>query len=200
MSTKPEAATQVIRSVPKDTVEPPKADQAGRHPGFSKADRGGLSDFVAEKKPRPRVYGVLLAFLGLGLIAALATGAFFALQPVASAVPVSQLALLSEPAGADVIVDGESKGVTPLTLALSPGHHAVELRRGEITRALAVTLKPGVEVSHHVDLGQPPAPEIGHLQVSSEPAKARVTVDGRLRGVTPLTVADLSVGEHAIEV
>jgi hypothetical protein len=36
------------------------------------------------------------------------------------------------------------------------------------------------------------------LQVRSEPAGARVTVDGILRGISPVTVPDLTPGEHAV--
>jgi hypothetical protein len=38
----------------------------------------------------------------------------------------------------------------------------------------------------------------GLLQISSEPPAARVLVDGRFRGMTPLTLDDLKPGEHAI--
>jgi hypothetical protein len=38
----------------------------------------------------------------------------------------------------------------------------------------------------------------GRLQISSEPPAARVLVDGRFRGMTPLTLDDLELGEHAI--
>jgi PEGA domain len=40
---------------------------------------------------------------------------------------------------------------------------------------------------------------IGGLSVSSTPSGAQVTVDGKPRGVTPLTLSDLSVGKHTVE-
>jgi hypothetical protein len=39
----------------------------------------------------------------------------------------------------------------------------------------------------------------GGLRVTSTPAAAQVFVDGKARGVTPLTITDLSVGRHAVE-
>ena len=39
----------------------------------------------------------------------------------------------------------------------------------------------------------------GGLHVTSTPAAAQVFVDGKARGVTPLTITDLSVGRHAVE-
>jgi len=38
----------------------------------------------------------------------------------------------------------------------------------------------------------------GSLVTASEPSGARVTVDGRFRGFTPLTLNDLSVGSHVV--
>ena len=39
------------------------------------------------------------------------------------------VAIESNPPGADIFVDGASKGVTPLTIELPPGRHDLELRR-----------------------------------------------------------------------
>lgn len=48
------------------------------------------------------------------------------------------------------------------------------------------------------ELAVPVGKTTGRLQISSEPPAARVLVDGRLRGTTPLTLDDLELGEHAI--
>jgi archaellum component FlaG (FlaF/FlaG flagellin family) len=50
--------------------------------------------------------------------------------------------------------------------------------------------------------GAPPAARrktTGGLHVTSNPAGAQVLVDGKARGVTPLTLTDLTAGRHAIE-
>ena len=41
---------------------------------------------------------------------------------------------------------------------------------------------------------------VGGLQVTTEPPGAKVLIDGEARGVAPLTVSDLKVGEHAVVV
>lgn len=46
--------------------------------------------------------------------------------------------------------------------------------------------------------GVPVRTTTGVLQISSEPPAARVLVDGSFRGMTPLTLDDLKLGEHAI--
>jgi hypothetical protein len=51
-------------------------------------------------------------------------------------------------------------------------------------------------VSHHLEFAN--TPETGQLRVDSQPAGAKVTVDGVARGVAPLTVADLVPGDHEV--
>jgi cytoskeletal protein RodZ len=47
---------------------------------------------------------------------------------------------------------------------------------------------------------QAPNPEPGRLLVRSTPSGAGVTIDGATRGVTPLALRELALGEHTIEV
>jgi hypothetical protein len=54
----------------------------------------------------------------------------------------------------------------------------------------------GAQVSHNFEFAN--TPEVGHLRVESQPAGAKVTVDGVARGVAPLTVADLLPGDHEV--
>ena len=41
--------------------------------------------------------------------------------------------------------------------------------------------------------------ETGQMAIQSEPAGAKVLVDGVVRGVAPLTIADLAPGDHQVE-
>ena len=109
-----------------------------------------------------------------------------------------QLIVVSQPPGGDVIVDGQRRGVTPLTLSLKPGPHALQLNRAEISRSIAVTIKAGAETTHYVDLDAPRVPASGQLVVGSEPPGARVTVDGQARGATPVTLRDIAAGQHTV--
>ena len=103
----------------------------------------------------------------------------------------------SNPRGAEVFVDGASKGLTPLTIALSPGKHALELRRrGMPPRQFTLDVGPGEQLKQQIDLSN--ARAMGTLVVTTNPNGAKVLVDGKERGVTPLTLSDLSAGAHAV--
>jgi hypothetical protein len=43
-------------------------------------------------------------------------------------------------------------------------------------------------------------PFVGSMQIQSTPPGARVVIDGKAAGVTPLVVADLTAGSHAVRV
>ena len=62
----------------------------------------------------------------------------------------------------------------------------------------AVTNRPAV--AEPTDVGPPPARRkpTGGLRVGSTPAGATVVVDGKARGVTPLTLANLTPGRHEV--
>jgi hypothetical protein len=102
----------------------------------------------------------------------------------------------SKPEGLAVVVNGRDRGVTPLTLKLPPGEHSLQIRAAGETREIALDIAPGAQVSHYFDL--PDTTLAGQLEVSTEPSGARVTVDGTLRGVSPLTIADLAPGVHTV--
>jgi hypothetical protein len=183
------------------TPEPPKpAGSLKKLLQFSKAADGALADFPSERKATPVwVWAVLALIASAGVVG---SALVFApkLRVIAAAAPqTGQLVVMSQPAGGEVMVDGQRRGVTPLTLALPPGPHAVQLTRGEVTRSVDVAIKPGAESSHYFDLeAAPVVPETGQLVVSSEPPGAHVSIDGQVRGITPVTVPDLPAGQHAV--
>jgi hypothetical protein len=61
---------------------------------------------------------------------------------------------------------------------------------------IPVTVTGGAEASQYIEL--PLAPSTGSLLVQSDPAGARVTIDGVERGAAPVSVADLAPGEHDV--
>jgi hypothetical protein len=165
---------------------------------FGKAPEDPLDDFPSEQKKTP-----VWAWAFLALVASAAVvGSVLIFAPklrVSAAIPqTGQLVVVSQPAGGDVIVDGERRGVTPLTLSLTPGPHALQLTRADISRSISVTIKAGAETTHYVDLDPRPVAEAGQLVVSSDPSGARVTIDGQARGVTPLTLQDMAAGQHTV--
>ena len=107
------------------------------------------------------------------------------------------LVMTTNPAGAKLFVDGVERGVTPLTVALKPGAHALELRGDGPVRTMPITMTAGAQVSQYIELPKTAAAS-GQLQVRTEPSGAKVSVDGAPRGTSPVTIADLSPGEHAV--
>jgi hypothetical protein len=86
--------------------------------------------------------------------------------------------------------------MTPLTLQLPAGKHVVELHRNGATRQFTLDIGAGEDVDRRVDWsGVKP---VGSLAVASQPPGARVIIDGKFRGVTPMTISDLAIGSHAV--
>ena len=95
----------------------------------------------------------------------------------------------SDPSGAEVLVGGESKGVTPLPLKLAAGEQEVTLRyAGLESRAWKATVVSDKEVTTNIVFAY------GSLVVRSEPSGAEVTCDSNVVGKTPYTNAVVAAG------
>jgi hypothetical protein len=101
----------------------------------------------------------------------------------------------SLPPGAEVWIDGVAAGPAPFSTELKAGHHVVEFRRRKEARTVEIDVTAGQPATARVDWN---AALVGRLVVNSDPAGSHVLVDGRERGVTPLTLDDVPVGAHAI--
>jgi hypothetical protein len=104
----------------------------------------------------------------------------------------------SNPAGVQVFVDGEARGLTPAKVSLKPGAHLIELRGRGTPRVRSVMVEAGATVSHYVELAEASAPVTGSLDVRSDPPGARVKVDGHDAGIAPILVSNLQPGEHTV--
>jgi len=123
--------------------------------------------------------------------------------------PVGRLVIQSVPAGAIVTLDGRRKGETPVTLEVPLGKHEIQIARsGYVPRTERVELtKKAATRTVRVTLQRPPADAAtpakaattGAADVDSQPRGARVSVDGKFVGITPLRVADLSPGKHQFQ-
>lgn len=100
--------------------------------------------------------------------------------------------------GAEVLIDEESVGFTPLEdpLEVDPGAHTVRVRRAGYTEYDGVvSVTTGQRSTVEVDmiaLGMV-------LTVRSTPDEARVFIDGTFRGTTPVEL-ELNEGEHSLRV
>jgi hypothetical protein len=120
----------------------------------------------------------------------------------AAATDAGTLSVNSNPAGAQLLVDGKLAGVTPTTLTLAPGVHTLTLRgSGTEPRTMDVTVSAGTQVSQYIEL---PKAEVrseatsGRLQVRTDPPGALVSVDSIPRGSSPVTIGNLAPGDHSV--
>jgi PEGA domain len=137
------------------------------------------------------------AVLGAGIVVAVVVGLAMAGRSYYLRATVPGTVIVdSMPPGVEIFLDGKVRGVTPLTMVMKPGTHALELRSGGAIRQFALNVSPGAQLSQHVDWTA--VKPVGTLAITTTPGGARVVVDGNNRGVTPLTVADLSAGIHKV--
>ena len=108
-----------------------------------------------------------------------------------------QLQISSVPEDAEVMIDGEPVGITPLTAeVLETGTLLTVAKRGFKTWERQVSVKAGSLESY-------PAIELvvadGTVDVSTSPAGAHVRIDGKFRGTTPATVEISPLADHRLE-
>jgi hypothetical protein len=106
----------------------------------------------------------------------------------------------SVPDGALISIDGVARGTTPMRVSLDAGAHSVQITSGTISRTIPITVEPGAVVSQYVELAVGPPFQGGRVEIGSDPAGAEVRIDGVLKGVTPLVVADVPPGQRRITV
>jgi hypothetical protein len=155
--------------------------------------------------PRVRVRWPASASAFAAVLLAIA-GLFWGYQqliPVdAAASRPATLNVVTEPAGVDVLINGELRGVSPLSLSLAAGNQTLTLRQGAEERVVPLALVAGAEVTHHIEFAAPAAavPVVGALSVVTDPPGAQVEIDGRPRGVSPLSLKDLTTADHKVRV
>ncbi len=145
---------------------------------------------------------VLRAIVCLVALVLLVTAAAFALSPklrarvLRPAAPTLPLEVRSTPEGADVYVDDELAGQTPVRAQVAPGPHRVRVvRRG---------YKP-----HHEEVDPATRPEVAYalqrvqlatLMVECDPDGAVVFLDEERRGTAPLEIQGIEAGPHTLRV
>jgi serine/threonine protein kinase len=133
-----------------------------------------------------------------------------------SAAQAGRMLVRSTPAGAEVLVNGERRGVTPLALrelpfgpylisvsraGYSAQQHQVTLSAARPSQSLELTLVGGAGVSGGSVTSSTiaaPGATIGSLMIESRPVAATVFIDGRAAGITPIMLERLAPGAHAV--
>lgn len=119
--------------------------------------------------------------------------------PPSQSAALSIVTLNSRPAGATVVVDSVARGTTPLQLELAAGEHVAVFRSEGSERTIRLAVERDTRVVENVDMPVPQA-ALGRIEVSSDPAGARVTLDGKAVGQAPITLPDLPAGHHTVAV
>jgi PEGA domain len=142
--------------------------------------------------------------------AAPATRATGPAAPPARAATPGRLVVRSTPPGALVYLNGRRRGSTPVAIrGLAPGTYTVRVARSgyrDQTQRISVSASGSRDVSFR--LQRPPAPAApastgtftGSIYVDSRPRGARVLLDGRAVGTTPVQLGDVSAGTHVVRI
>jgi PEGA domain len=118
---------------------------------------------------------------------------------------LAHLTVTSHLPAAEVLVDGEAAGETPLasSLSLAPGKHRVEIRRkGYVTARRDLVLGDGAAGEIALDPEEDPvlAASDGTLALDVREADAVVTLDDKLRGSASSAGLHLPGGLHSLRV
>ena len=104
--------------------------------------------------------------------------------------------IATEPAGAEVLVDGVPAGVTPATIEVTAGQRELEVRLPGYN-AWRSTLAVNANQPQELPLVQLSQAD-GRVELVSTPSEASVAVDGQFLGRTPLTLTLRPGREHRI--
>ena len=127
------------------------------------------------------------------------------------------LLVRTEPPGANVSIDGDARGLTPLSLSempngvyqlevsvpgYKPEQRTVEISSDETIAAVSIVLDRFVlgDADMPTQVTEAGLITSGSVFVDSRPTGASVFVDGESVGLTPLLVSDVLVGSHEIRI
>jgi len=120
--------------------------------------------------------------------------------PVAPVAPAPaarpSIDVISDPAGAEVLVDGSVKGRTPLRISdLDPGSYQFEVRKeGRTTYRQTAELEGNADYTMKVSLPI----MVNSLRVLSQPDGVEIRLNGVAKGRTPLTLSQLPDGHYDV--
>jgi len=107
----------------------------------------------------------------------------------------SVLTILSQPQKANVWIDDELKGTTPLTIKpITAGIHQLRLVKNQLEYEGKIEILSNESKTVDVQLNILRA----NLSIISEPSEANVFIDGSLVGKTPAEIEKIKLGKHQI--
>ena len=107
------------------------------------------------------------------------------------------LSIATEPAGAEVYLDAELKGKTPLTLSSVPaGSHSLTLMKkgySPLPKEIVVSANTATPVSERL------LKQTGALDITTTPAGAQIFVDDKYVGQAPKKLEGVLTGNHTVK-
>jgi hypothetical protein len=137
------------------------------------------------------------ALVGILVAACLVIGYKIIIRPEEKA----QLSVSTSPSGASLIIDGINKGRTPTAgILVAPGNHQIVVEKEGYSRAeRKISVGPKEKKNLVVTL-QKPRVDPTELRITTNPDKADVFVDDDRKGTTPLTLKNITPGEHSLTI
>jgi hypothetical protein len=207
----PVAASVAVPAEPEHAVAVPIARFAAIDEAAPKHD-----DFVVSKREHPLAAlnnehlrsnaskrgtfrHVALAVAAMVILGAVFVGWRYLSATVAAGPAMGRVTVTTNVPGASVSIDGRARGVTPVAVTLSAGSHTIDLRGPQSSRTIPIRVTAGGELAQYIELASAVSGSArGQLHVRTTPSGVAVSVDGVPRGVSPLTIEDLSPGAHTV--
>jgi serine/threonine kinase PknH len=168
-------------------------------PSYGAAGAAYHPDLDPPERSRPAVLPIAVTLV-IGLLAGFAAGYFVRSRDrVASETTATAPARdIGAPTGASSHADPRqwSEQAVSKPAAATPASEAPAVPDESAGNAASLSRRAAPPPTHPV----PPAVTRGELVVRSTPARASVTVNGRWRGRTPLTLGDLPLGAYVVRV
>ena len=182
----PAWANIAISSVPVGATVYIDGEARGRTPVLLEILQG--EHLVELRMPRYRSWQQMLS---------VSAGVHQNLEPITLLPADGKLELSSQPGSANVTVDGEFIGQTPITLELEPdGEHRIAVFKPGYSRATrTISLEPEEEQSMLIKL----QPQLGKVTIQVQPANASLQIDGKRVGQGSQTLT-LPAFEQTLEV
>jgi hypothetical protein len=159
-------------------------------------EAGASENDMRARTQRSRLIAAAVVVIALTSGGVMAARRYLA-APVAPPASTGTVTLNTDPAGANVVIDGQAHGTTPTTATLKAGAHTIELSHDGVRRTMTVNVTAGSQLSQFMEMPKAAA-GTGDLQVRTDPAGAKVVIDGQSRGVSPLTIPGLAPGNHMV--
>ena len=151
----------------------------------------------------PRRAGGALPWVSVALVAVVAAAGLGYQQWRGLRTATGSLTIETSPSGMNVVIAGKDLGRTPVRLDLAPGEYDVQLGAADRGRTVKVSVAARTSTVQHVEMPAAVSAVVattGGLRIDTEPGHLTVLVDGIPRGVSPLSLEGIALGEHAISV